>query len=177
VANRSYLYSVDAVPDDDAPPGEIRCISQHKSRIPLAHRLLAGRNTFRCASMIWNGDVGIVGDFAGGVDLLDGFLTVLGAGEVAEPERYAATVTATREFLAARWGRYTLLECGEILELYADDPEAEVVEIVAEIGEAAALADAARAGAETPWLTDLRANWPREFDSFYSDHLFYSFRR
>jgi hypothetical protein len=48
---------------------------------------------------------------------------------------------------------------------------------VTDIRDAVAQADAAVAGAETPWLADLRANWAREFDSFYSEHLYYSFHR
>lgn len=179
MANRSYLYSVDSVPDDDSIPDDIRCISEHKSSVPLAHKLLAGRRTFRCASTIWNGDLGIVGDFDGGVELLSRFLRVLGAGDVADRDRFDQTVASTEGFLAEprRRGRYFLLECTEIMELYTDNAQAEVVKVVDDVASVVKLADAAIAGAETPWLTGLRTTWPQEFDSFYSDHLYYSFRR
>src|SRR5689334_18873350 len=98
MANRSYLYSVHSLPTAADIPKPVRCISEHNWSIPLAHKLLIGRETAVVPSMIWNPRIGIAGDFAGGAALLDDLLRVTGQG-LAGDDEFAKCVDATRTHL------------------------------------------------------------------------------
>jgi hypothetical protein len=178
MANRSYLYSVDTVPELDNPPMPIRAISEHKWSIPLVHKLLAGVEPRVCWSMIWDHEIGIAADFAGGLDLTTRFLRRLADNDAAEHQELRDTVASILDFLAGpqRAGRYFVLETGEILALNGDDFAREVHGVVdSEIPSEVAAAEKALAGENEAWLADVRSNWSEHIGSFFSDVLYFSF--
>ncbi len=174
MANRSYLYSADSLPSEEDIPKPVRCISEHNWSIPLAHKLLVGRETAVVPSMIWNPRIGIAADFAGGAELLGDLLQVVGQG-IADRD-FAACVDKTMAHLEKQRGKFFLLETGEIVSLGGDDPEDEVRHLVAhDIPTAVAQAEAALAGGNDEWLASVRADWQDHFASFYSEWLYFSF--
>jgi hypothetical protein len=78
MANRSYLYSADSMPNEAEIPKRVRCISEHNWEIPLAHKLMVGRGTTIVPSMIWNPPIGIAADYADGAALLLNLLRAVG---------------------------------------------------------------------------------------------------
>ncbi|WP_285705608.1 hypothetical protein [Microtetraspora sp. NBRC 16547] len=174
MANRSYLYSADSLPSVGDIPTPVRCISEHNWSIPLAHKLLVGRETAVVPSMIWSARIGIAADFAGGSKLLGDLLQVVGQG-LADRE-FAACVDKTMAHLDKQQGKFFLLETGEIISIAGNDLEQEVRDLVAhDIPAAVAQAEAALAGDNDEWLASVRADWQDHFGPFYSEWLYYSF--
>ncbi|MEV5444162.1 hypothetical protein AB0N23_16755 [Streptomyces sp. NPDC052644] len=175
MANRSYLYSADSMPDEAEIPQRIRCISEHNWDIPLAHKLLAGRGTTIVPSMIWNPAIGIAADYAGGAALLRELLSAVGKG-LEDDAEFAACVARTTAHLEKQRAEYFVLETGEIISMTDDDPEASVRRLASEdIPDAVARAEEAIAGRNDDWLAAVRADWQRHFASFYADALYFSF--
>ncbi|OEJ96493.1 DUF7822 domain-containing protein [Streptomyces thermolilacinus] len=175
MANRSYLYSADSMPDEAEIPRRIRCVSEHNWDIPLAHKLLAGRGTTVVPSMIWNPRIGIAADYAAGAALLRDLLHAVGKGLDGDPG-FAECVARTTAHLEKQQARYFVLETGEIVSMTDDDPEASVRRLASEdIPDAVAEAQAAIAGRNDDWLASVRADWQRHFASFYSEALYFSF--
>jgi len=178
MANRSYLYSVDTVPELDNPPRPIRAISEHNWDIPLVHKLLAGRDPRVCWSMIWDHEIGIVADFAGGLDLATRFLRLLADTDAAEHQDLREHVVSTLDFLARpeRAGRYFALETGEILALGDEDLTGAAQRLVdSDIPYEVRQAESALAGENEAWLADIRANWLDHIGSSFADVLYFSF--
>jgi hypothetical protein len=98
MANPSYRYSVDSMPNEAEVPKRIRCIFEHNWDIPLAHKLMVGRGTTVVPSMIWNPPIGIAADYAEGAALLRGLLRAVGKGleDDAELPRPRPTSTSSR---------------------------------------------------------------------------------
>jgi hypothetical protein len=176
MANRSYLYSANSLPTDEDIPKPIRCISEHNWSIPLAHKLLVGRETTVVASVIWSQRIGIAADFAGGAALLGDLLRLVGQTFTGEDD-FAECVDTTMAHLEKQREKFFLLETGEIISLGGDDdPEETVRGLVAfDIPNAVTQAEAAIAGSNDQWLASVRANWTDHFASFYSDWLYFSF--
>ncbi|MCB5183358.1 DUF7822 domain-containing protein [Streptomyces antimicrobicus] len=175
MANRSYLYSADSLPNDVEIPQQIRCISQHNWDIPLAHQLMVGRGTAIVPSMIWNPPIGIAGDYAEGAALLGDLLGAVGKG-LEDDAEFAECVARTTAHLEKQRAAYFLLETGEIVSMTGEDPAASVRRLVSEdIPDAVARAEAAVAGRNDEWLASVRADWQRHFASFYSEALYFSF--
>jgi len=176
VANRSYLYSADALPTAESIPSPIRCVSEHNWAIPLAHHLLAGRGTQIVPSMIWNPRIGIGADYDGGAELLLDLLRVVGEGELDDREEFDRIVGLTRGHLDKQRAKHFLLETGEMVSMGGDDVEEAVASIVEhDIPDSVRRAEAAIAGGEEAWVASLRAEWGDHFASFYADHLYFSF--
>jgi hypothetical protein len=176
VANRSYLYSTDALPTESSNPSVIRAISEHNWAIPLAHQLLLGRSTQIVPSMIWNRPVGIAGDFAGGAELFTDFLRAVARGEVAEREEFDECVATTTAHLEKQRDLFLVLEAGEMFDVMGGDVERSARDLAdQDIPHAVELAEAAVGGAEGEWLTSVRASWRDHVGSWYSDVLYYSF--
>ncbi|MEU6624885.1 hypothetical protein ABZ926_29525 [Streptomyces litmocidini] len=175
MANRSYLYSADSMPNEAEIPQRIRCISEHNRDVPLAHKLLVGRGTTMVPSMIWNPPIGIAADYAGGAALLRDLLRAVGEG-LEDDAEFAACVARTTAHLDKQQEKYFVLETGEIVSMTDEDPAASVRRLVAEdIPDAVARAEAVIAGRNDDWLASVRADWQRHFASFYSDALYFSF--
>ncbi|MEO3874038.1 hypothetical protein ABGB18_34965 [Nonomuraea sp. B12E4] len=174
MANRSYLYSADSLPTPENLPKPVRCVSEHNWSIPLAHKILVGRETTVVPSMIWNPRIGIAADFARGAELLGDLLRVVGQG-LADDE-FTACVDKAMAHLDKQRGKFFLLETGEIVSLSGGDPEEAVRDLVThDIPDAVAQAEAALAGDNEEWLTSVRAKWQEHFASFYSEWLYFSF--
>ncbi|GAA0300351.1 hypothetical protein GCM10010302_43650 [Streptomyces polychromogenes] len=175
MANRSYLYSTDSMPNEAGIPQRIRCVSEHNGDIPLAHKLMVGHGTTVVPSMIWNPPVGIAADYAEGAALLRDLLRAVGEG-LEEDAEFAACVARTTAHLEKQRAEYFVLETGELVSMWGDDPVASVRRLVAEdIPHAVAKARAAISGGDEDWLTSVRADWQTHFASFYSDALYFSF--
>lgn len=175
MANRSYLYAADSMPNEAGIPQRIRCISEHNWDIPLAHKLLAGRGTTVVPSLIWNPLVGIAADYAGGAALLRDLLAAVGKG-LEDDADFAECVARTTAHLEKQQAKYFVLETGEIVSMSGDDPAASVRQLAsADLPEAVAQAEAAIAGQNDEWLASVRADWQSHFASFYSDALYFSF--
>jgi hypothetical protein len=176
MANRSYLYSADALPTEESLPSPIKCISEHNWSIPLAHHLLVGRETAVVPSIIWGKRVGVSADFGGGVELLTGLLQAVGRGEVPERDAFDECVERTTVHLEKQRAAHFLLEPGEILTLAGDDPEEELRRLVAvDIPKSVMFAEAMITGEKDEWLSAIRERWRPCFDVFYSDWLYHSF--
>ncbi|MFH8627468.1 hypothetical protein ACH4A8_37205 [Streptomyces vietnamensis] len=175
MANRSYLYSADSMPNEAEIPQRIRCISEHNWDVPLAHKLMVGRGTTVVPSMIWNPPIGIAADYVGGAALLRDLLRVVGKG-LEDDVEFAGCVARTTVHLEKQQAEYFVLESGEIVSMSDDDPAASVRRLVAgDIPDAVAQAEAAIAGRNDDWLASVRADWQKHFASFYSDALYFSF--
>jgi hypothetical protein len=176
MANRSYLYSTDSPPTSSSNPSVIRAVSQHNWSIPLAHHLLLGRSTQVVPSMIWEKTIGIAGDFAGGVELLTGFLRAVARGEVPEREEFDRCVETTVAHLERQRDHFFVLEAGEMFALLDEDPERSAHDLADHgIPHSVQLAEAAVDGAEDDWLASVRTSWRDHVGSWYSDVLYYSF--
>ncbi|WP_329274442.1 DUF7822 domain-containing protein [Streptomyces sp. NBC_00691] len=175
MANRSYLYSADSMPNAAEIPQHVRCISEHNGDIPLAHKLMVGHRTTIVPSMIWNPPIGIAADYTAGAALLRDLLRAVGKG-LEDDTEFAACVARTTAHLAQQQAKYFLLETGEIISLSGDDPAASVQRLVStDIPDVVARAEAAIAGRDDDWLASLRTDWHRHFASFYSEALYFSF--
>ncbi|MEW1636003.1 hypothetical protein AB0469_18225 [Streptomyces sp. NPDC093801] len=175
MANRSYLYSADSMPNEVEIPQRIRCISEHNRDVPLAHKLMVGRGTTVVPSMIWNPPIGIAADYAGGAALLRDLLRAVGEG-LEDDAEFAACVARTTAHLEKQQAKYFVLETGEIVSMSDGDPTASVRSLVSDdIPDAVAQAEAAIAGGNDDWLAAVRADWQTHFASFYADALYFSF--
>ncbi|KOG26338.1 hypothetical protein ADK34_16250 [Streptomyces viridochromogenes] len=175
MANRSYLYSADSMPNEAGIPQQIRCISEHNWDIPLAHKLMVGRGTTMVPSMIWNPPIGIAADYAEGAALLRDLLYAVGKG-LEDDVEFAECVAKTAAHLEKQQAKYFVLETGEIVSMTDDDPAESVRQLVSKhIPDAVANAEAAIAGRNDDWLAAVRADWQKHFASFYSDALYFSF--
>ncbi len=175
MANRSYLYSTDSMPNEAEVPQRIRCISEHNWDIPLAHKLMVGRGTTIVPSMIWNPPIGIAADYAEGAALLRDLLQAVGRGLESDAE-FAECVARTTAHLDKQQAQYFVLETGEIVSMTDDDPTASVRRLASDdIPDAVAKAEAAIAGQNEDWLASVRADWQAHFGSFYSEALYFSF--
>ncbi|MFD9102434.1 hypothetical protein ACFVZN_15300 [Streptomyces virginiae] len=175
MANRSYLYSADSMPNAAEIPKGIRCISEHNWDIPLAHKLMVGRGTTIVPSMIWNPPIGIAADYADGAALLRDLLRAVGKG-LEDDAEFAECVARTTAHLEKQRAKYFVLETGEIVSMSGDDPAATVRRLASEdIPDAVAKAEAAIAGQNDDWLASVRADWQTHFASFYCEALYFSF--
>ncbi|MFF4364887.1 hypothetical protein [Streptomyces sp. NPDC001594] len=175
MANRSYLYSADSMPNEDDIPEAIRCISEHNWGIPLAHKLLVGYGTTIVPSMIWSPRIGIAADYDKGAALLGDLLKAVGQG-LEDDDEFGRCVEKTTSHLEKQRARYFLLETGEMISLSSEDPVAAVQRLVShDIPAAVAQAEAAIAGENDDWLASVRADWQDDLGSFYSTALYYSF--
>jgi hypothetical protein len=117
LANRSYLYSTNRLPDPSAAKEDRKIVglSEQGFDIPVVYRLLLSGSPQVCRSVIWEGagDVAIAGDYEMGVAALKRFLSRI-TNSAAEP-----LVRESIEFLekAENKNSYFLLECAEIFDM------------------------------------------------------------
>ncbi|QEI07502.1 hypothetical protein FXN63_17900 [Pigmentiphaga aceris] len=121
MANRSYLYSTNVVPDHHAAPAERKRIgiSEWAWDTPLVYRLLLSGNPRTCPSTIWNlpEEIAIVGDYAQGVEKLRAFLSRITLPD-AQP-----MIAEALAFLDDTDNQQTwlVLESGELYDMEDDD--------------------------------------------------------
>jgi hypothetical protein len=124
VANRSYLYSTNAVPGTKSlqEKPKLRGIAEWNYDVPLVFKLLLSGNPRPCQSSIWEVTeaIAIAGDYGDGVERLTRFLKEIQA-PIAQP-----VIQEALAFLADDSNRnlYFVLESGEIFEM-EEEPLAE----------------------------------------------------
>ncbi len=181
MANRSYLYTLDAVPTKKNTPKPIRSLSEWGWDIPLAHKILASENPKRCQSAIWSDhEIGVVADFAAGRDRLLAFLDVLAKAKPKNAKAFAAAVAETKKTLASKKhaGKFALLECGEIFDLLDDDLVVSANRLVdEEIPAARKKVDASIAGegSAKAWVSKLAKTWEKDLGLYWADVLYFDF--
>ncbi|WP_352259489.1 hypothetical protein [Psychrobacter sp. TB55-MNA-CIBAN-0194] len=125
MANRSYLYSTNTIPEpnQDDSSRVLTGISEYNYDIPIAFKVLLSGNPQACLSVIWDSaeKIALIGDYASGVQNLEAFLTgiTLPAAQ--------ATIAEALEFLKMpeNQNQYFILECGEIFEMSETPVEAQ----------------------------------------------------
>jgi hypothetical protein len=172
MANRSYVYSVDTRPEPGKQPSPIRSLSEFNWDIPLAHKILASQAPSRCQSVIWEEHrIGVVADYAGGVERLLKFLDAVGVKDKA----FEDAVAETRQVLDKHRGKYLLVEAGEIYDLSGNDLADECERLLAELPLVAKRVDGAIAGAEKDWLAEVAAEWEEKLGLYWADVLYFDF--
>lgn len=127
MANRSYLYATDRLPDGRADSSWIG-LSEWNYDIPLVYKLLLSGSPQVCLSTIWPdiGNIAIASPYALGLQQLERFLSQIHCDD-ARPliQEAVAFLTAQRN----RRG-YFVLECGEIFAMENLDTVAQCDELV-----------------------------------------------
>ncbi len=120
MANRSYLYALNAVPALGVDPLtlEVTGLSEYAYDIPLAFKLLVSGNPRACPSLVWDEGAAILGEYGAGVQRLEAFLARLEHPQAAEFTR------PTLEFLRdpRNVRRFILLEPDELFMMDDADP-------------------------------------------------------
>ncbi|MBU1390218.1 MAG: hypothetical protein KJ856_00275 [Gammaproteobacteria bacterium] len=132
MANRSYLYSANHLPE--SPEWEkvrdLHSIAEWNYDIPVAFKLLLAGNPSAVKSSIWETaeKIAIAGDFQAGITALNQYLSKL-------PPQAETLVTEAREFLskAENEGKYFILECGEIFDMDEGPLEEKNLALIEEI--------------------------------------------
>lgn len=126
MANRSYLYVVDRLPQEGLPVPHVRGVHQYNTEVPLLHTLLVSGNAVECPSLIWAADTGsdwpaarcIAGDARLGVEKLEqAFASLPNTPQTREKITRARTELAA----ALKYGSYFVLEHAEITHEFAAD--------------------------------------------------------
>lgn len=115
MANRSYLYSIDAPPRSNPQSREIMGLHEWGWSIPISHRLLASGSPRISHSIIWDKEdkIAITSDFELGYTAFLDFFEALDAPEI------RGELEAARAFLEKTHNRkpFIQLECGEIFDM------------------------------------------------------------
>jgi len=177
MANRSYLYTLDAVPTKKKKPKPVRSLSEWGWDIPMSHKILASESPKRCPSAIWpEHEIGVVADFAGGRDRLLAFLDVVAGSKPKNAKAFAEALAETKKTLASKKhaGKFTLLECGEIFDMLDDDLVKSADRLVEkEIPALKKKVDAAIAGKEKKWASDVAKTWEKDLGLYWADVLYF----
>jgi hypothetical protein len=132
VANRSYLYTTDHLPESPEwdEKRDLHSIAEWNYDIPLAFKLLLTGNPIAVKSSIWETPerIAIAGEFKSGLNALEGYLARL-------PSEAGPLVTEAKEFLlkASNERKYFILECGEIFDMEDDSLEERNLSLLQEI--------------------------------------------
>jgi hypothetical protein len=134
VANRSYLYSTNAIPGTNVGDANKKLIgiSEWNYDIPLVYKiLLSGEPVVACKSLIWEAEekIAVTGDFLQGVRNLVRFLQDIHLLEAQPLIREAMTFLTKPENQSV----YFVLECTEIFEMQEGPLEMQNSELVEEI--------------------------------------------
>jgi hypothetical protein len=160
MANRSYLFAVDHVPErSEDRPGRIAGLSEWPYDIPLAYQLLVSDNTRICASLGFSGTedadeagqpqhvYAIAGDWAGGLTRLLRFLDLLAHSDAGRAhETFSTTVAETKAFLTRHAAPFAFLETAEIDCMSEADFRVAIERNVASVRRYAELVDSLDAG-------------------------------
>ncbi|MBA3540568.1 MAG: hypothetical protein H0T79_13240 [Deltaproteobacteria bacterium] len=177
MANRSYLYASDAIPDGTAKLAP-RGLSECNYDIPLVHKLMVANAPRRVRSAIWNEhDIGIIANREGAAERATAFIAKLLEGEIADRDQLTGDLADMQQRLASTAATpYVLLEVGEILDMQGGDLAEGAQAVVDEIPALVARVDRAIAGNEEPWLAQLRTLSLEELNlGAWSEVLYFSF--
>ncbi len=179
MANRSYLYTLDAVPSKKKKVKPIRSLGEWGWDIPLSHKILASENPKRCQSAIWGDhEIGVVADFPAGRDRLLALLEVVAQAKPKNPKAFTEALAETKKTLASKKhaGKFTLLECGEIFDMLDDDLLVSANRLVdEEIPALKKKVDAAIAGKEKKWVSEVAKTWEKNLGLYWADVLYFDF--
>ena len=119
MANRSYLYSCDYVPEGIEQKKALTGISEWNYDIPLVFKLLASGSPKLCKSSIWDMDekIAIVSSYEEGVANLVSFLDKI------DSDMTKSLAEEAKAFLRneKNSSKYFVLECGEIFDMSGED--------------------------------------------------------
>lgn len=121
MANRSYLYSTDTIPDGKHKITAVG-LSEWSWDIPVSHYLLVSGDTQMCPSAILGGEEGklaLIGDYDKGVTNLKKFFDLFKEGEIKAPEVFGRAMRESFEYLERNdiKKKYVLLEPFEIFDM------------------------------------------------------------
>ncbi|MBH0095676.1 hypothetical protein I6E61_04665 [Psychrobacter sp. NZS113] len=125
MANRSYLYSTNTIPElnQDDSSRVLTGISEYNYDIPIVFKVLLSGNPQACLSVIWDNPekIALIGDYTSGVQNLEAFLASITLPAAQVP------ITEALEFLKMpeNQNQYFILECGEIFEMSETPVEAQ----------------------------------------------------
>lgn len=116
MANRSYLYSTNVIPESNAKANgrKLIGIAEWNSDIPIVFKILMSGNPKTCPSSIWeeedHQETALIGDYVTGLKNLENFLSKIDLPSANE------LIAETFNFLnkAENQNQYLVLECGEI---------------------------------------------------------------
>ncbi|MBI0426321.1 hypothetical protein [Psychrobacter sp. NG27] len=117
MANRSYLYSTNIIPEPNQNESSrvLTGISEYNYDIPIVFKVLLSGNPQACISVIWDSaeKIALIGDYQTGVQNLEEFLAKIVLPEAQVP------IAEALEFLKdpKNQSQYFILECGEIFEM------------------------------------------------------------
>ena len=181
MANRSYLYSVDVIPEPGKEPPVIRGLSEIDKDIPLAHLILAGAQPRVCQSVIWTEQqIAVVGDFAPGMSRLIQLLNVLAHTSLVGDPTFMGALAQTVTTLSNPTfrGKFFLLEAGEIFDMSGEELEVSVSNLVQkQIPETNQKVQDALLGKGGAWLSELAKTWRESLGLVWSDVLYYDFSK
>ena len=132
MANRSYLYSTNHLPESPEwkKVRDLHSIAEWNYDIPVAFKLLLAGNPIAVKSSIWETaeKIAIAGDFQAGLTVLNEYLSRL-------PPQAEMLVTEAREFLSKvdNERNYFILECGEIFDMDEGSLEGKNLALIEEI--------------------------------------------
>ncbi len=172
MANRSYLYTCDAVPGGKT--FHARGLSEFAWNIPLVHALMMAGSPRIVRSAIWDHDIGILAEREGAFARTVAFLDTLAAGKLPQRDELVDELAELKKFLAkVPDSRYLLLEAGEIFDMLDSDLGALARSFVAQIPRLAEKAERAIAGKEPKWLAEMRKKWRDEVGPGEFSHSLY----
>jgi hypothetical protein len=132
VANRSYLYTTDHLPESPEwdEKRDLHSIAEWNYDIPLAFKLLLTGNPIAVKSSIWETPerIAIAGEFKSGLNALEEYLGRL-------PSEAEPLVAEAKEFLlkASNERKYFILECGEIFDMEEGSLEEKNLSLLQEV--------------------------------------------
>ena len=132
MANRSYLYSVDKIPETNNSSTRIIGLSECNYNIPLVYRILCSVNPNPTRSIIWDADekIAITADYLGGMEIFEKFITRI--------QDYVDNniLNNVRAFLNNKNNvqKYIHLECGEIFEMEDGELGLQNLSLINELG-------------------------------------------
>lgn len=138
MANRSYLYSSNDLPDSAAwsERKALHGIAEYRYDIPLAFKILLTGSPIACRSSIWETpeNIALAGDYAAGLENLARYLARI-TDPAAQPI-IAESLGFLRAHQQAR--KHFILECGEIFDLTEGSLAEKNSQLLAEIQDMAA---------------------------------------
>lgn len=189
MANRSYLYSISEKQTEQLTGVKIRSLSEFNYSIPLTHKLMLCSNPELVQSALFGYEkpIALLGEFAGGYDLLKRFLQRLKqVPALVSRSDFDQQLEETLEFLDDRNKQlpYVLLEAGELFDMSGNLLEEDAGDLLDELDVLREEAETIIASAETnPFakarhyqLENLHTHWQKQLGlDCWSEVLYFQF--